>query len=168
MVAVIPGSEKNTIPPLAVMEYSPISSPMTHSRTLSPLQNLAAKWRLIGLLAVAYARLMRRFEDGRVHGVQAQAEQLYLASRTAQVMLVQEVAETLKAHPPGSNADEDALAHLRGIMACLLILCLVIENMMARGNLLGPAIWQTAGFEAAADAAVPLGIFRDIPILDPG
>ena len=141
---------------------------MTYLSSFSPLQKLAAKWRLIGLLAVAFAQLMRRYEGGCVHGAYAQAEQLEVYVRAAQIALVKEVSEVLETAAPKNAADEAALAHLRVIAGCLLAVAMVLESVKQR--LLGHAIWQIApAFRPATERARNItGAAHTHPILDPG
>ena len=113
---------------------------MTPAYPLSPLQRLAAKWRVFGLLAVAFARLLRRYEEGHVHGTYEQAVQLELCVRTAQVRLLYELSETLSVHPPQTEAEDAALAQLRSLAVYLLALTCVIANIRAR--VLGAACWM--------------------------
>ena len=123
---------------------------------------------MIALVVVAFARLMRRYEDGRSYSAAAQTEQLYIAVRTAQVMVFQEVSETLQAGAPQSDDDERSLAFLRAVAVYLLVIAVVLENIMARGEVQGAAIWQGAGFGAAMSSKKRAAQALGIPILDPG
>ena len=136
---------------------------------LSPLQRLAAKWRVIGLIAVAFVQLLRRYEDGRTAGAQVQAEQLYVTISAAHILLTQETSETLETHPPETEADVRELDFLRFVSTCLLALMLVIQNIVARG-LLGAPSWMLAraAFFARLGAKVRAQRAEAIPILDPG
>ena len=141
---------------------------MTYLSSFSPLQKLAAKWRLIGLLAVAFAQLMRRYEGGCVHGARAQAEQLEVYVRAAQVTLLKEVSEVLEAGAPQNAADEAALAHLRVIAGCLLAVAMVLESV--KQSLLRHSISHIAPGFCLASERVPQikSASHKHPILDPG
>ena len=140
--------------------------PKTHT---SPLQRLAAKWRVIGLIAVAFVRLLRRYEDGHKMGARPQAEQLYVTVSAAHVLLTQEISETLASHPPKTEADARELDFLRFVSICLLALMLVIQNIIARG-LAGAPSWMLAraAFFAGPAAGIRAMHAEAIPVLDPG
>ena len=141
---------------------------MSFKASTSRLQKLAAKWRAIALVIVAFARLMRRYEDGRIAGAGPQAEQLQIIVRAAQVMLVQELAEAQDTGPPETEDDEAALTFLRMTSVCLLAITCLLQNMMARG-LVGALAWQLVGEQAARDAAnARSGPICGCAILDPG
>lgn len=75
-----------------------------HQRDLhSPLQALAVKWHMIGLDALAFARLLRRYEDAYKPGAAECAGQLELAARTAQAMILQDIGNTAAMPPPPEN-----------------------------------------------------------------
>ena len=141
---------------------------MKPSRSLSPLQTLAAKWRVIGFIALAFARLMRRKEEGRVPGTSDQAGQLALVVRTAQVLIFQELCETLQTAPPETQADQTALAQLRCIAVCLLAIAEIAETVSGRS--LGAVCWMGEVRVARADAVKrPAGATASArPYLDPG
>lgn len=111
--------------------------------SLSRLQRLAVTWRVIGLIAVAFTRLMRRYEDGRTAGAQPQAERLELCLRAAHILLIHEISEAREAAPAETAADTDALDFLRMVCACLLAIAFVIRNIIARG-LAGAPGWILA------------------------
>ena len=116
---------------------------MIRNRHLSPLQALAVKWQLIGLLAVAFARLLRRYEDTRAHGTGAQAEQLAVTLRTAHCLMTEDVEEALGGRTPQTEEDERALAYLHRIALCLLALSFVATSIRRRA--LSPACWRDMG-----------------------
>ncbi len=141
---------------------------MTTKASYSPLQALAAKWRAIALVIVAFARLMRRYEDGCAAGAGPQAAQLQTIVRAAQVMLLKEMSEVLEAGPPETDADDAALAFLRMIAVCLLAITCLLQNMMARG-LVGAMAWQLAAQRSGSEPAIMRsGPICGYTILDPG
>ena len=138
------------------------------SAPLTSLQTLAAKWRVIGLLALAFARLLRRYEDGYKPGTAELAAQLELAARTAQILIVREIRETFEEHPPQSAADDKALAYLRLIATCLLALTNVAGNIRQRA--LSALGWMGANIRSGNRERFQ-GIAQsvpDIPFLDSG
>ena len=168
-LALIEGDARNLVCALVAVEYIPILVIMNTRASVPPLQSLAAKWRAMALILVALAKLMRRYEDGRVAGAHVQAEQLQIVVRTAQMMLEQEVAETLETRPPETEEDARALAFLRTISVYLLAVHLVLENVMQRG-LVGTLLWRLLSHaqpdgECATASASPI---CGVQILDPG
>ena len=96
---------------------------------LSPLQNLAARWRVMGLIAVAIGRqisLMKKMRSTR--GVQ-QANLLEAWLFTALVNL----AADLTAHSAGaarrSRPDQRAFEHLASIYRALMALVLLVRHL---------------------------------------
>lgn len=106
---------------------------MPHERRPSTLQKLAAKWRVIGLVVTAFARLIRRYEDGCRQGTYEPAAQLELAARAAHAMLMKEVAEALDEGAPETVEDQYALDHLRNIAFAMLAIAFVMQNILMRG-----------------------------------
>ena len=109
---------------------------------ISPLHKVAATWHVVAVLVVMLAKLMRRFEDGHVHGARAQAEQLDVIVRAAYVMLVQDIAEA-EEHEPAHPQESHTRAHLRCIAASLLVVSLVLRRALMRG-LLSAYEWMQA------------------------
>ena len=135
---------------------------------ISPLQKVAAAWHVVAVLAVMLAKLLRRFEDGYVHGARAQAEQLDVIVCTAHVMLMQDIAEANE-NGPARPEESHTRAHLRCIAASLLVVSLVLRRALMRG-LLSAHDWMQArgAFYAAPEphlAGVP---GRAAELLDPG
>jgi len=140
---------------------------MKHCRPLSPLRLLAEKWCLIGLLAVAFARLMRAYEEGRVQGAAAQAAELEICLRAAHILLLQDIAETLKDSPPQTEADADELQFLQRVTSMLLAMVFVIQR--AAAQLCGPAIWLSGcGGSMHPAAMMPAQHARAPEFLDSG
>lgn len=106
---------------------------MDTKASASALQRLAQKWRAIGLVIIAFARLLRRNEDAHVVGTYEQVRQSQIIVRAAQIMLVQELAQTGEDAPVQTGEDRSAAAFLQMIAVCLLAVHLVLENMIARG-----------------------------------
>ena len=141
---------------------------MTTNASYSPLQKLAAKWRAIALVIVAFARLMRRYEDGCAAGAGPQAAQLQTIVRAAQVLLLKEMSEALEAGPPETEADENALSFLRMVAVCLLAIICLLQDMLARG-LVGAMAWQLAAQRSGSEPArLRSGPICGYAILDPG
>ena len=113
---------------------------MVHSSNISPLQALAAKWHMIALLAVAFARPMRRYEDGYKPGTYEFTRQLELAVRAWHALLMQDIQDASETAPPKTAEDEQALLHLRGIAVCLLAIVLVLSHV--RQRVLGALCWR--------------------------
>ena len=135
---------------------------------ISPLQKLAATWHVVAVLAVMLAKLMRRFEDGHVHGARAQAEQLDVIVRAAHVMLMRDIAEADE-NGPASPEESHTRAHLRCIAASLLVVSLVLRRALMRG-LLGAHEWLQArsAFYAAPEPRIAGGPGKVAELLDPG
>ena len=123
---------------------------MAQSICISPLQALTAKWRMIALFAAAFARLMRRYEDGYKPGTYELTCQLELAVRAAHALMIQDIQDTLRDAPPQAEADHEALAHLQGIAVCLLATALVLANIRAR--VLGALCWMGEAFSPLTPA----------------
>ena len=113
---------------------------MVHSGNISPLQALAAKWHMIALFAVVFARLMRRYEDGYKPGTYEITCQLELLVRASHTLLMQDIQDALETAPPKTAEDEQAVLHLHGIAVCLLAIVLVISNV--RQRVLGALCWR--------------------------
>ena len=120
------------------------------------------------MVALAFARLLRRYEDGYKPGTAELAAQLELAARAAQILIVQEIRETFEEHPPQSAADDKALAYLRLIATCLLALTHVAGNIRQRA--LSALGWMRADIPSMNQERLQ-GIgrpVRNIPFLDSG
>ena len=102
---------------------------MHFGNSASAMQKLAVKWHVIGLLALAFARLLRRYEDASKPGTAELAAELELTARAAQVLVWQDIQAQ---PPPQSPGDEHALAHLRLIALCLLALIHIAASIRAR------------------------------------
>ena len=135
---------------------------------ISPLQKVAATWHVVAVLAVMLAKLMRRFEDGHLHGARAQAEQLDVIVRAAHVMLMQDIAEA-EEHEPAQPEARHTRAHLRCIAASLLVVSLVLRRALMRG-LFGVYEWMQArgAFYAATEVRFATAPGRAAELLDPG
>ena len=135
--------------------------------SLSPLQSLAAKWRVIGLMLAALAQLMRRSEDGCTPGTAERCHELACVARTAQVMICQDMRDTLAVRAPNGEADENALAHLRVIAICLIAISLVAERIGARAR--SALCWMGARSEPPINSLMyPERPFPMPPFLDSG
>ena len=127
---------------------------MVQSISISPLQALAAKWRVIALFAAAFARLMRRYEDGYKPDTYALTCQLELAVRAAHALMMQDIQDALRDTPTRTEADHEALAHLQGIAVCLLATALVISNI--RRRVLVALCWMGGHVGRPINSAAPL------------
>jgi len=137
---------------------------MTFCCPQSPLQALAAKWRVFALLAVAFARLMRRYEDGRVQGAAAPAAELETCLRAAHILLWQDIAGALEGGPPQTAEDEFALDYLRMVACALLMVIFVVQR--AAPHLCGAPVWLCNTHWAAAPAAMPARVLEALGFLD--
>ena len=117
---------------------------MTQTVLTSSLQILLARWRVIAFMAVAFARLMRRYEDGYKPGTYELTCQLELAVRAAHILMMQDIQSALYDGTPQTEADHDAIAHLQAIAVCLLATALVLANIRAR--VLGVLCWAGEEF----------------------
>ena len=141
---------------------------MNSRASISPLQKVAATWYVVAVLAVMLAKLMRRFEDGHVHGARAQAEQLDVIVRAAHVMLMQDIAEADE-HELARPEDSHTRAHLRCIAASLLVVSLVLRRALMRGLLSAYEWMQARGANYAAPEPRLAGVpGRAAVLLDPG
>ena len=142
---------------------------MEKTSTISPLQRLSAKWQVLAIIALGFAKLLRRYEDGQRVGAYAQARQLQVIVRAAHIMLMQDIAEAAEDMEPRTEDDTHALARLRFIAVSLIVMHRVLENMLTRG-LRGDALWQLClrRYFTSADCAVPARPVYGAPLLDPG
>ena len=138
------------------------------SPLISSLQQLAAKWHVISLLAVAFAQLLRRYENSYTPGTAELAGQLEITLRAAHVLVLQEIKETESAHPAQSPECDHALALLRLIAACLLAVSLIAANIRARA--LPAALWMRRGVLPLAleTQRLPIAAFYPPSYLDSG
>ena len=141
---------------------------MTLTPVSSPLKALAAKWHIFALFAVALVRLMRRYEDGGVHGAGPYAAELETCLRAGHILLLQELADTLEAHPPQTEADARGLQHVQFI-ACALLAALSVVCRVRR-RLCGARCWQSDGVVEPMRAHIARAIppARETPFLDSG
>ncbi len=150
-------------------EKIPIFAFMCHERHPSALQNLAAKWQLIGLVVVAFAKLIRRYEDGCRQGTYEPAVRLELTARAAHAMLMKDIAEALEDGALKTPEEENALLHLRNIAIALLVIVFVMQNILSR-RLRPSARWLGQWYPAMAPRARLSGArsAAAFAILDPG
>lgn len=133
------------------------------------LQRLKEKWRVIGLLIVAFAKLLCRYEDAQAANAYEQVRQLQTIVRAAQIMLVHELAQAAQDFPFQTGDDKRALAFLRMIAVCLLAVHLVLENMIARGLRAAPLRrGMVFAVFARSNSAARAGPVYGVPVLDPG
>ena len=139
---------------------------MTLTPVFSPFQALAAKWHIFARFAVALVRLMRRYENGGVHGAGPYAAELETCLRTGHILLLQELADTLEACQPQTEADAHGLQHVQFIACALLAALSVICRV--RRRLCGARCWQSAGVVGAMQAHIAQATFpaRETPHLD--
>ena len=137
--------------------------------TRSSLQALAVKWRVIGLFIVAFARLMRRYEDVRAPGAAPQTAQLEICVRAAHIMILQDIEEAAGAASLETGADDHALEFLRTVSVCLLAIGFVLQNILARG-VLEASVWMQARnvFCARRPEFLPTPQGPAVECLDPG
>ena len=135
----------------------------------SPLQKLAGKWRMIGLVVVAFMQMLRRYEDGRKAGARAHAEQMLVIICSAQIMLMQDMSGAQGKPAPETEADRQALEYLRLVSVCLLAMARVTRDIIARGLAAAPG-WMLARevFVARPGLGLPMPRSEAIQILDPG
>jgi len=102
---------------------------MTSAFHPSPLKALAAKWQVFATFAVMFARMLRRFEDNRIHGARRQAAEFEFFLRAAHIMLQADIANAQDTHPPETEDDQRQLQHLQFIACALLCILLVVTRV---------------------------------------
>ena len=150
---------------------------MDITRRVSAYQTCAAKWRALCLVLLAFARLMRRHEDGAVHGAFEQSQRLQILCRAAHVMLVQELSDLQAEHSVQSDQDAFALAQLQLIATSMLALMFVTLCILKRGvlsayrwmharTLYEPVMHARTLYEPVMPAARTHAVYHIVPIRD--
>ena len=129
------------------------------SDTASPsrLQALAAKWRVIAMVLVAFAREITLAHKQRAHSGTAKADCLEAALFAALVTLSGEIATCSKIPKDRSGADKDALDYLVTIHALLSVMWLLIRQLRSDLSLISE---RWAGL---ASGAMPLEVSQ-VPV----
>lgn len=125
----------------------------TKSEHMSCFQTLAAQWRALGLLLVLLARHVHAGKRLGRREAYAQAETLELWSRTAMCALTQQMT-ALSDHPPQTEDEASAHAHLTAIAVCLLGLAMLAAKMKAELKGLAAAL-PFDGLETFAEMLRP-------------
>ena len=132
---------------------------------MSPLQSLAAQWKMLNLMAGAFAqRLVHRGIRNPQRAVQ-EAEALEVWCQSAGVMLFVQI-QAQECAATSSKEDRDALTHLRQMVYAVQALLFVLGRIKAR-LMVACRRPPEMGLPHAAFMAGEAPVFGD-PLLDPG
>ena len=102
---------------------------ITTSVSHTPMQALAAQWRVLGMMLVAFARQITLAHKMRAAAGERKAEALEAALFTALVQLSSDITAAALQEEELSADDQSALAYLKTVHALLGVLALMIRQI---------------------------------------
>ena len=131
-------------------------------------QTLAARWRVLGLMALAIARACLPQQNSRVSQPSYQLGMLETWLRFALCQLPQEIAQTCRAGEPANEAEQEALYRLYTLLRALAQILLIVQMLKARPSGLPIQAQQLCADADAADLGLCANAGKMPPYIDPG
>lgn len=111
--------------------------------TPRPFSALAAQWKLLGVMALAFARSCLRQQRSRQSDTREKLEMLEVWLRAALFQLPRDIARLKSAHVPLCAEDEAALVQLYALTRALAAMYVLVQLLKA--ELARQALWKRAG-----------------------
>ena len=136
------------------------------------LQTLAAQWRMLGLMLVAYARKVSGLQHAAAGTAKLEAERLELWTRCMLAVLNRQVLALQASGRELSEDERQALAHMKAMSLALLALAILARHYVTCGpNGVRAPAWQVRALRDASawiSRALTAGHPRPVPFLDSG